>query len=72
MSENTTELTKITKKGGDATDVAVAAGLGGALGLTVGMLAAGPIGAIGLGLIYAAQCALCAATGHEPNSYDVS
>jgi hypothetical protein len=59
-------------KRGDAGDVAVGAGVGGGLGLTVGFLAAGPIGAIALGLIYAGMGALCAATGHEMDASDLS
>jgi hypothetical protein len=59
-------------KPGDAKDVAVAAGVGGTLGLTIGFLAAGPFGAILLGLIYAGQSALCAATGHVVDASDIS
>ncbi|MDP9175801.1 MAG: hypothetical protein M3O30_18325 [Planctomycetota bacterium] len=57
---------------GDAKDVAIAAGVGGTLGLTIGFLAAGPFGAIALGLLYAGQAALCAATGHGPEATDIS
>jgi hypothetical protein len=57
---------------GDAEDVAIAAGVGGGLGLLIGFLAAGPIGGIALGLIYAGQAALCAATGHEMDASDIS
>jgi len=54
-----------------AGDVVLAAGVAGGLGGLIGLLAAGPIGAIGLGLIYAGVIGLCAATEHEPDTYDL-
>jgi hypothetical protein len=56
---------------GDAGDVALAAGVGGTLGLLFGLLAGGPICAVAFGAIYAGQCALCAATGHKGDPCDV-
>jgi predicted lipid-binding transport protein (Tim44 family) len=55
----------------DETSPIEAAGVGTALGVVVGGLAAGLGGAIFLGLIYGAVAALCAATEHEVNDYDL-
>jgi hypothetical protein len=71
MSE-TNDKPEQGKQPGDAGDVAIAAGFSGALGLLVGFLAAGPVGAITLGLIYAGAGATVAATGHEMDSSDIS
>jgi DNA-binding response OmpR family regulator len=45
---------------------------GGGLGLIVGFLVAGPLGAIALGSIYAGTGAIVAATGHEMDASDIS
>ena len=60
------------KQPGDAGDIAVGTSVAGGLGLIVGFLAAGPIAAIGLGLIYAGVGAIVAATVHEMDASDLS
>jgi hypothetical protein len=60
------------KRKGDAINVAIGAGVGGALGLTVGYLIEGPVSAIFLGVIYASVGAIVAATGHEMDMSDLS
>jgi hypothetical protein len=57
---------------GDLGTVAIVASVAGTLGMSIGFLAAGPIGAIALGLIFAGQAAFCAAMGHETDANDVS
>jgi uncharacterized membrane protein len=60
------------KQPGDAGDIAIGASVAGGLGLIVGFLVAGPIGAIALGSIYAGTGAIVAATGHEMDASDLS
>ena len=61
---------------GDASDEsttpAEAAGVGALLGLAVGTLVVCPAVGIAFAVIWGIQAALCAATGHEVDSNDVS
>jgi hypothetical protein len=56
----------------DKTTPALAAGVGAGLGLAIGTLAACPPVGLVLVLIWGAQAALCAATGYQVESSDIS